>query len=261
MVTTRRTGGEAGGRADDERLMIARALRDELARRRMTQESLAALTGLSLATIGRVLRGSFRPQSIVLIESKLEVSLSGAGAESSRVAAPEYGSYHYETVAHLVGDYLLVRRAFSRGDTIVLYPLSVRWRASPGGLEFEEKNRVGRSDYSQKGFVHIPPGCAYLHLATIDKGSVRLMTVSFVADTQIAAEPMRGLILTLYNPVASTHMPAVSAVVLVKLGEADQRRNLPVSLLISDPRSAPFLSEIETAERQQVACAIGRPGV
>ena len=105
----------------------------------------------------------------------------------------------------------------------------------------------------------MPPGCAYLHLATVDRGSVRLITVSFVADKLIATEPMRGLILTLYNPVASSHMPAVSPFVMFRLRENDPRRALNGLLPETDPKARAIVEELTIAERHQVMCAIRSP--
>jgi transcriptional regulator with XRE-family HTH domain len=250
----------SGGQRIDDYLRVAQALRAELAKRRMTQEALSALTGLSLATIGRALRGKFRPETIVLIESKLEVSLKPAAAESATVADETFGSYHRQAVAHLIGDYLCARRAFSKPGFLALYPMSIAWSSSPAGLAFREVNKIGRTDYSQQGFVHVPPGCAYLHLATVDRGSVRLITVSYVADKLIETEPMRGLILTLSNPVASNHVPAVSPFVMLKLRENDPRAGLAGLLPANDARVAAIVEEIVTAERHQSVCAIAARG-
>lgn len=243
-------------RADDAYLRIAQALRAEMARRRLTQEALAATTGLSLATVGRALRGKFRPETILLIESKLDVPLRGPAASSGTVAATAFGSYHYDAVSHLTGDYLCARRAFSQTGHLALYPISIRWSTEPAGLGFDEVNSLGRTDYSQKGFVHIPPGCAYLHLATSDRGSVRLITVSFVSDKLIATEPMRGLILTLYNPVSSSHVPAVSPFVMFHLADKDPRRALHGIVPETDPRLGPIVDELRLTERHQVMSAI-----
>lgn len=241
-------------------LAIAEALRAEMAKRRLTQEALAKLTGLSLATIGRTLRGKFRRETIMLIESKLDARLArGSAAGAPTVSDAQFGSYHYDAVAHLIGDYLCARRAFSKPGHIAVYPVSIRWTADPAGLAFEEVNAIGRTDYSQKGHVHIPPGCAYLHLATIDRGSVRLLTVSFVADKLIETEPMRGLVLTLYNPVASSHVPAVSPVVLVRLAKDDARRSLNGLIGEADARVAGIVDELALAERHQVMNAIREP--
>lgn len=237
-------------RDDDER--IAQALRAEMARRRMTQEALASLTGLSLATVGRTLRGKFRPETIMLIESKLGVPLRAAARSGSTVAAAQFGSYHYDAVSHLAGDYLCARRAFSQPGRLALYPLTIRWAAEPAGLAFDEINSIGRTNYSQKGYIYVPPGCAYLHLATVDRGSVRLITVSFVADKLIDSEPMRGLILTLFNPVASSHVPAVSPFVMFRLRESDPRRGLSGLLPETDGRARAIVDELAITERHQV---------
>ena len=116
-----------GEQRGDAYLLIAQALRAEMARRRMTQESLAVLTGLSLATVGRTLRGKFRPETILLIESKLDVPLRGGASTAATVAATEFGSYHYDAVAHLTGDYLCARRSFSKASHLALYPITIRW--------------------------------------------------------------------------------------------------------------------------------------
>ena len=243
----------------DDDLLIAQALRSEMAKRRLTQEALAALTGLSLATLGRTLRGKFRPETIMLIESKLDVPLRAAARTGSTVAAAEYGSYHYDAVSHLVGDYLCARRAFSQPGQLALYPIAIRWSPEPAGLAFSETNSIGRTNYSQKGFIYVPPGCAYLHLATVDRGSVRLITVSFVADKLIDSEPMRGLILTLYNPVASSHVPAVSPFVMFRLRDNDPRRALPGLVPETDLKARDIVEELAITERHQVMNAIRPP--
>ena len=245
----------------DEYLRIAQSLRTEMAKRRLTQEALSALTGLSLATVGRTLRGKFRPETIMLIESKLDVHLRGAASTRATVAAAEFGSYHYDQVAHLAGDYLCARRSFSQSGHLALYPITIRWSAEPAGLAFDENNSIGRTNYSQKGYVHVPPGCSYLHLATIDRGSVRLITVSFVADKSVDKEPMRGLILTLFNPVASSHVPAVSPFVMFRLRADDPRRALNGLIPESDPRLHAIVEELKLTERHQVMNAIRPPAV
>ena len=235
-----------------------------MATRRMTQEALSALTGLSLATVGRALRGKFRPETMMLIESKLEISLRARLDEVPKpavVAAAEFGSYHYDTVAHLAGTYLCSRRAFSKPGSLVLYPITVAWGVAPAGLRFEEVNHVGRTDYSQSGHVHIPPGCSYLHFATVDRGSVRLITVSFVADKLIGTEPMRGLVLTLYNPVASSHLPAVSPIVMFRLGSDDPRRALNGLTPDTDETVRMIVEELSLTERHQAMNAILPPGI
>lgn len=243
----------------DPYLEAARTLRAELAKKRLTQEALAELTGLSLATIGRALRGKFRPETLALISDKLGVSVTGPSREEARTAASEFGSYHRDTVRHLVGKYLCARRGFADAKTLVLYPMTISWATDPAGLRFEERNKVGKRDYSQSGYVHIPPGCSYMHLATIDRGSVRLITVSFVSDKLIHAEPIRGLILTLYNPFASNHLPAVSPIVMTKLDDGDPRSELAGVHPRSDPRLAGIAQDLEIAESQQSVIATGRP--
>jgi transcriptional regulator with XRE-family HTH domain len=244
----------------DTYLRTAQALRTEMAQRRMTQEALAKLTGLSLATVGRTLRGKFRPETILLIESKLDVPLQGAARSPPTVSSAQFGSYHYDAVSHLAGDYLCARRSFAQPGHLALYPLSIRWAAAPAGLAFEERNSMGRTDYSQNGYAHIPPGCSYLHLATIDRGSVRLITVSFVADKLIESEPLRGLILTLYNPVASSHVPAVSPFIMQRMRGGDPRTALHGVIAETDVRVRGIAEELNLTERHQVMSAIRPPG-
>ena len=248
-------------RGDGEHRQVSQMLRVELAKRRMTQDALAAVTGLSLATIGRALRGKFRAETIMLIESKLEISLGAAPRrdQHSMVAAEQLGSYHFQNVSHLVGEYLCARRAFSKPDDLVLYPITISWTQQPAqlaGLRFDEINKIGKVDYSQSGHVYLPPGCSYLHLATVDRGSVRLITVSFVPDKLIEDEALRGLILTLYNPVASSHVPAVSPFVMLKVGADDKRRQFHGVYAASDRRFGFIVEELEVAEQQQAQCVI-----
>src|SRR5580698_10299709 len=100
---------------------IAETIREEIARRRISRQSLAEQAKLSLSTLEKVLGGRrpFTLATTVRLEQALGVSLRidkdvvpAAAASNGDVAPDGLGSYSRRAVAWLEGMYITVRPSF-----------------------------------------------------------------------------------------------------------------------------------------------------
>jgi hypothetical protein len=121
-------------------------------------------------------------------------------------------------VEELEGRYVCFRPGFTLADLINAYLVVIRWNEAESCLMFEEQGRADAS-HSQKGRIYIPDGCPFINLVTIEKGAIRLITVSRPKKQ----EPARGLIMTLSNPSGMHFTPASAPIVLRRIpGEIPQ---------------------------------------
>ena len=124
------------------------------------------------------------------------------------------GGYSHTHVRELEGRYVCFRPTFVNPEIINAYLLTIRWDMKQSCLTFQEDARAD-SAYIQRGQISIPEGKPYINFVTMDKGDVRLITVSR-PDSQGLA---RGLILTLSNPRGMHFTPASTPVVIKRIGE------------------------------------------
>lgn len=124
------------------------------------------------------------------------------------------GSYLYTNVTGLEGRYVCFRPTFANPDVINAYLLKIHWDEKQSCLIFQEEARAD-SAYTQKGKITVPEGKPFINLITMDRGDVRLITVSRPDNQGIA----RGLILTLSNPRGMHFTPACTPVIIKRLGE------------------------------------------
>jgi hypothetical protein len=85
----------------------------------------------------------------------------------------------------------------------------VRWDDAESCLTFEEEGRAD-AGHTQRGRVYIPDGRPFISFVTVERGAIRLITVSR-PEKQV---PARGLIMTLSNPSGMQFTPASAPVVL-----------------------------------------------
>src|SRR6186713_417183 len=111
---------------------IADTIREEIARRRISRQSLAELAKLSLSTLEKALGGrrSFTLATTVRIEQALGVSLRKAdapppaetkAASNGDVAPDSLGAYSRRAVSWLEGNYVTVRPSFGDKGAIYVY--------------------------------------------------------------------------------------------------------------------------------------------
>lgn len=180
---------------------IADIIREEIARRRISRQSLAELAKLSLSTLEKVLGGRrpFTLATTVRLEQALGVSLrvtAEAPAKSAVIngdIAPDgLGAYSRRAVARMEGAYVTVRPSFGDKEAIFAYRTEIAWDEAASSLAFRESERQDAA-YTQFGEVAVPNESGHIYLVTNRHGQHRLITVARLA---ISGE-MYGIITTL----------------------------------------------------------------
>src|SRR4029078_964287 len=180
---------------------IADTIREEIAPRRISRQSLAELAKLSLSTLEKVLGGRrpFTLATTVRLEQALGVSLRNtpeapppAAAVNGDIAPDGLGAYSRRAVAWIEGTYVTVRPSFGDKDAIFAYRTEISWDAAASSLVFHESERQDAA-YTQYGEVAVPNQSGHIYLVTHWHGQYRLITL---ARPAISGE-MYGIITTL----------------------------------------------------------------
>jgi len=180
---------------------IADTVREEIARRRISRQSLAELAKLSLSTLEKVLGGRrpFTLATLVRLEQALGVPLrkgqevaAPATPVNGDVAPDGLGSYSRRAVSWIEGMYVTVRPSFGDKDAIYAYRTEIAWDAAASSLVFREGERQDAA-FTQFGEVAVPNQSGHIYLVTNRHGQHRLITVS---RPTISGE-MYGIITTL----------------------------------------------------------------
>jgi hypothetical protein len=127
----------------------------------------------------------------------------------SGTAGRNFGGYLRSNVLELEGRYVCFRPAFTLTGVISAYLMVLRWDDAESCLTFEEEGRAD-AGHTQRGRVYIPDGRPFISFVTVERGAIRLITVSRPEKQ----EPGRGLIMTLSNPSGMQFTPASAPVVL-----------------------------------------------
>lgn len=180
---------------------VAETIREEIARRSISRQSLAELAKLSLSTLEKVLGGRrpFTLATTVRLEQALGVSLRvgkdtapAAAAINGDVAPDGLGAYSRRAVAWLEGMYITVRPSFGDKQAIYAYRTEIAWDAAASSLLFREGERMDAA-YTQFGEVAVPNQSGHVYLVTNRSGQHRMIIVS---RPTITGE-MYGIITTL----------------------------------------------------------------
>jgi transcriptional regulator with XRE-family HTH domain len=179
---------------------VAETIREELARRRISRQSLAEQAKLSLSTLEKVLGGRrpFTLATTVRLEQALGVSLrkgqetAPAPVVNGDVSPDGLGAYSRRSVAWLEGIYVTLRPSFGGKDAIYAYRTEIAWDPAVSSLVFREGERLDAA-YAQFGEVAVPNQSGHIYLVTNRHGQHRLITVS---RPRISGE-MYGIITTL----------------------------------------------------------------
>ena len=196
---------------------IADTIREEIARRRMSRQSLAELAKLSLSTLEKVLGGRrpFTLATTVRLEQALGVSLRKAeetppasvAAVNGEVAPDGLGAYSRRAVAWIEGTYVTVRPSFGEKGAIFAYRTEIAWDTAASSLVFRESDRQDAA-YTQFGEVAVPNQSGHIYLVTNRHGQHRLITVARLA---ISGE-MYGIITTLLAGRGSSLTPIAAPI-------------------------------------------------
>ena len=198
---------------------VAETIREELARRRISRQSLAEQAKLSLSTLEKVLGGRrpFTLATTVRLEQALGVSLRKGPVAPLTVAptngdiSPDgLGAYSRRSVEWLEGIYVTVRPSFGDKDAIYAYRTEIAWDAAVSSLVFREGERQDAA-YTQFGEVAVPNQSGHIYLVTNRHGQHRLITVS---RPRISGE-MYGIITTLLAGRGSLLTPIAAPIALL----------------------------------------------
>jgi transcriptional regulator with XRE-family HTH domain len=205
---------------------------EELARRRLSRQQLAAQARISLSTLEKALSGRrpFTLATIVRLEQALGISLRrGAdqsadrrGADGTAVpgAAPgvreqapdELGSYSRAAVSWIEGAYLTIRPSFSDKTAVYAYCTEIAWDAARSSLVFCESERLDAA-FSQQGVISAPSFSGHIYLVTNEHGQHRLI---IVGRPSISGE-MHGILTTLQVGRGAHLIPVSAPIALIPL--------------------------------------------
>jgi transcriptional regulator with XRE-family HTH domain len=193
---------------------VAFAVREHLARRRMSRQRLADEARISISTLEKALGGSrpFTLATLVRLETALGVSLRPTARPAS--APKELGAYSRASVAWLERDYLTVRPSFEVKDAIYAYRTAIRWDDARGCLGFSEAERLD-APYAQKGVISLPNKSGHVYLHTNDEGQMRLAILSHPLITG----QMYGVMSTLLSANGGHLVPVAVPFALVPMSE------------------------------------------
>jgi transcriptional regulator with XRE-family HTH domain len=211
----------------EQSLQVAETVREEIARRRISRQSLAEQAKLSLSTLEKVLGGRrpFTLATTVRLEQALGVSLRKAQDEPAAsapvngdVAPDSLGAYSRRAVAWIEGTYLTVRPSFGDKAAIYAYHTEIAWDAAASSLLFREGERLDVA-FTQFGEVAVPHQSGFIYLVTNRNGQHRLITVS---RPTISGE-MYGIITTLLAGRGSLLTPVAAPIAFLPI------KNIPGS--------------------------------
>ena len=202
-------------------LRVAETIREEIARRRISRQTLAEQARLSLSTLEKVLGGRrpFTLATTVRLEQALGVSLRkglevqpAAIPSNGDIAPDRLGAYSRPGVSWLEGIYVTVRPSFGDKDAIYAYRTEIAWEPAASSLVFREGERQDAA-YSQYGEVAVPNQSGHIYLITNHHGQHRLITVS---RPRISGE-MYGIITTLLAGRGSLLTPIAAPIAFLPI--------------------------------------------
>lgn len=198
---------------------VANRLREEIARRHMSRQTLAAGARISLSTLEKALSGRrpFTLASIVRLEETLGVSLRPKASANGTGAAPgtapdDHGNYARAAVSWLEGSYLTLRPSLGERGAIYAYRTDVTWDETSSRLVFHEAERLD-ADFTQYGSVSVPAQSGHIYFVTNRHGQYRL---AVVARPVITGE-LHGILTTLKAGRGSHLAPVAMPLVLQPL--------------------------------------------
>ena len=188
---------------------IALAVREQLAKRRMSRQRLADDARISISTLEKALNGNrgFTLATIIRLEQALGVALRpGAKTDAPKAggeeAPVELGSYSRAAVKMLEGAYLTLRPSFEVKGAIYAYRTDLTW--ADGHLVFAESERLDAAN-AQAGVVSAPIPSGHIYLSTNASGQMRLAMLG----RQLRTGEMYGLLTTLF--AGGAHLEPVAA--------------------------------------------------
>lgn len=213
----------------DANARAAMKVREELARRRITRQKLAADAMISVSTLEKALSGRrpFTIATLIRLEEALAMPLREAAPTEPQVnghasphpagLAPEnLGSYARPAVAWIEGRYLTLRPSFGARGAVYAYCTEIAWEDSTSKLVFRETERIDDA-FTQWGEVSIPHQSGHTYLVTNRHGQYRVVIVS---RPNIAGE-MHGILTTLQAGPGAHLTPVATPIVFLPLDDGE----------------------------------------
>jgi transcriptional regulator with XRE-family HTH domain len=198
---------------------LSQVVREEIARRRISRQSLADMAKISLSTLEKALAGTrpFTLASIIRIEEALGTRLRPSELQSSpqELAPAHLGSYSHIGIKWIEGRYLTLRPSFKNPGELFSYAIDIRWNESAGYLTFTETQRVD-AKFEQTGVVSMPNLSGHIYLVTNDDGQHRMMVLGRPTIDGV----LYGILTTLQVGHGSQLVPVSCPVALVKWEDA-----------------------------------------
>lgn len=206
---------------------IIKTIKEELAVRRMSRQSLADAARISISTLEKTL-SRHRPvtlSTVVKLEAALAIALKpqqavDTGAEkTSQVAPSSLGSYSHASVKWIEGEYITIRPSFTESGIIFSYLTAISWEETAGHLKFWETERSD-SWFEQAGDVAISNLSGHVYLVTNSDGQFRTLTLGRCARYNA----LMGMLSTLAQVQGAHGMPMTCPMVLVRLKDGEKPR-------------------------------------
>lgn len=192
---------------------VARRVREELARRRVSRQALADMAKISLSTLEKALAGArpFTLATIIRLEQALGTALRPSTAPVLPDAAPEaMGAYAHAAVRWIEGSYLTLRPSFGVPGGVFGYVTTIRWNDAAGHLDFAESERAD-AQFAQSGHVSMPNLSGHIYLVTNSAGQYRTLVLA----RPTAAGILYGILTSLQAERGSQLVPIACPVALV----------------------------------------------
>jgi transcriptional regulator with XRE-family HTH domain len=202
---------------ESEMYGVGQRIREEIARRRISRQELAASAKISVSTLEKALAGTrpFTLATVIRIEQALDMRvrpMDAPTAASPPQLAPEHmGAYSKSAVRWLEGRYLALRPSFSKGGDIFSYLIDIGWTDEFGHLNFVELKQED-SRVEQTGHVSLPNLSGHVYLVTNESGQHRLM----ILGRPTVDGTLYGTLSTLRVGPGSQLVPASCAIALVR---------------------------------------------
>ena len=229
---------------------IARKVREELARRRISRQALADMARISISTLEKALSGrrSFTLATVIRLEEALGAPLRApatAAAVANDFAPDELGGYARGSVRWLEGRFLTLRPWFSADPAIHAYQTAISWEPGLSRLVFSESQRA--DSFAQHGSVSLPHLSGHIYLITNESGQFRLVVLS----RPTISGSLYGVLTTLLVGHGSQLVPASCPIALLRIREGEERVFGRVDA--ADPAYAAYRAELEAVTARDFA--------
>jgi transcriptional regulator with XRE-family HTH domain len=231
-------------------------------RKGWTLAILAEKSGYDERTIGNVIHGRpTRLKTVYEICSVLGIDIDQISAKPPKIADERHGGYNVDNYIDYLGQFYSVRRNFTEDNTIFRSVFNFRWSDASHCLEFDEHHRYIDQqtkrvhDYTQSGEVFISNQMGLVHLMTVVKGAVRLLTLTKLIPPD--TDTMEGVVVT-QSKTGAYIRPSISPVFFTKLkspASIEQLMGTVGPLYPHDDGYAEFVARLNEVESRTVLFA------